>query len=344
MSLLETKANRILLEAPLKPLQGDRFQPTGFADLGAATYELPDGTRMLLVESAQSMANRLEKVCLAQDGVSLAKELEGLPYVEVQMSGDSTARTSSLAEAHRLNSPFILKADGFESVFEKAVGFEDGKAIDWAGVAKGLFKLDPCSLIHGIFMANFGDGRIKLARALTSFVEGRDVREVSSGGVKNNPIDPSGKLQVIGYSEKVYSNVPYHRTEYVAGQITASFAVDVELLRSYRLDDAATRLLIGLALYKIRCFLDGGMRLRTACDLVLMGDVHVTTPAGETLPAKDALLKEVQAGIKRCSGSFASPPVTRLKASVKRAKNEKKKAPEADADAGGDLDDDQKED
>ena len=29
---------RLLLEVPLKPLQGSRFQPTGFPDLGAATY------------------------------------------------------------------------------------------------------------------------------------------------------------------------------------------------------------------------------------------------------------------------------------------------------------------
>ena len=54
-------AKRLLIEAQLRPIQGERFQPTGFADLGAATYQLPDGTRMLLVESAQSMANRMEQ-------------------------------------------------------------------------------------------------------------------------------------------------------------------------------------------------------------------------------------------------------------------------------------------
>ena len=59
------QAPRLLLEARLKPVQGDRLQPTGFADLGAAVYERPDGKRMLLVESAQSVANRLEHACLA---------------------------------------------------------------------------------------------------------------------------------------------------------------------------------------------------------------------------------------------------------------------------------------
>ncbi|MCS6971086.1 MAG: type I-U CRISPR-associated protein Cas7, partial [Planctomycetes bacterium] len=53
---------RLLFTIPLKPLQGDRFQPTGFPSLGAATYQTAEGLK-LLVESAQSMANRLETVC-----------------------------------------------------------------------------------------------------------------------------------------------------------------------------------------------------------------------------------------------------------------------------------------
>jgi len=62
---------RLLLEAKLNPLAGTRFQPTGFPDIGAAQYKAqvqqPDGNLksvdMLLVESAQSMANRLEATC-----------------------------------------------------------------------------------------------------------------------------------------------------------------------------------------------------------------------------------------------------------------------------------------
>ena len=34
----------------LKPLQGTRFQPTGFPNLGAARYRGPNGDEMLLVE------------------------------------------------------------------------------------------------------------------------------------------------------------------------------------------------------------------------------------------------------------------------------------------------------
>ena len=79
-------APRLLMQVDLKPVQGSRFQPTGFADLGAAVYDRPDGKRMLLVESAQSVANRLEHACLEGDGSRLAPEFDGLPYVLLNLS------------------------------------------------------------------------------------------------------------------------------------------------------------------------------------------------------------------------------------------------------------------
>ena len=34
-----SNAPRLLIQAKLKPLQGTRFQPTGFPEIGAAQYE-----------------------------------------------------------------------------------------------------------------------------------------------------------------------------------------------------------------------------------------------------------------------------------------------------------------
>lgn len=53
-------AHRTVLQVDLLPLAGTRLQPTGFPDLGAAEFETGDGRKALIVESAQSMANRLE--------------------------------------------------------------------------------------------------------------------------------------------------------------------------------------------------------------------------------------------------------------------------------------------
>src|SRR5258708_39031533 len=84
-------APRILIEAALKPVAGTRIQPTGFPDLGPATYDAPDGNggtiSTLLVESAQSMANRLEAVCWDEATEDLVEELKGLPYVKVKLAG-----------------------------------------------------------------------------------------------------------------------------------------------------------------------------------------------------------------------------------------------------------------
>ena len=112
---------RLLLEVPLKPLQGSRFQPTGFPDLGAATYE-HNQVSMLLVESAQSMANRLEGVCWDEASDDLVAPLNGLPYVKVAAAGQVT--TNSILESHRINSPYIL--EGADKSFFKTLQTELG--------------------------------------------------------------------------------------------------------------------------------------------------------------------------------------------------------------------------
>jgi CRISPR-associated protein Csb1 len=105
--------------------------------------------------------------------------------------------------------------------------------------------------------------------------------------------------------------------EYVANEIKAYFNLDLSLIRGYRLGDDATRLLIALSLLKVRRFLDSSLRLRTACDLELVGEVRAKAPADFTLPSESELLTEAQAGIKVCAPLFANPPVTILKTKVK---------------------------
>lgn len=305
---------RLLLEVELRPIQGDRFQPTGFADLGAAVYERPDGKRMLLVESAQSMANRLERACLDGDGTEIMPELQGLPYVRVKLTGATETCTTSLIEAHRINSPYIISNDTFNESFVQKTGYRSGLPLDWKKIAGGVFFYDPNSLLHGVFMANLEDGRLRLPRALTAFVEAEDVNEVASGGVKNNPIDPTGSIRAANYDKDVYSNVLYHRTEFTAARITAYFNLDLALLAGYGLPEEARDLLIALALFKIRRFLASGLRLRTACDFVQEGDVRMKAPSGFNLLEEKALLEAVKKGIQACAGKslFAKPPVTEI--------------------------------
>ena len=181
-------APRLLIEAELTPLQGTRFQPTGFPNLGAAVYKAPDGTEMLLVESAQSVANRLEAVCWDEGKDDWVEPLKDLPVVKV-IDKDGKPLTNSVLEAHRLNSPYIAHSNWFADL-KKEIGFEEKAArpIDMRGkVYPVLLKYDPNSPLHGIFLEKIA-GVIRSQRTLSGFIEARNVQVAASGGVKNDRV------------------------------------------------------------------------------------------------------------------------------------------------------------
>ena len=327
---------RILLDVALAPLQGDRFQPTGFADLGAAVYTLPDGTRKILVESAQSMANRLEAALL--EDRDLKPAFKGLSYVRVFPDGETTMFTNSLIEPHRLNSPWILggTVKGREKLFrgtlrEAMEGVKRGDGtkgdvpkpalMDQKRIADAIFRYDANALLHGIFLVGI-ESRIRMPRALTAFIEATNVREAHSGGTKLDPVDPTGKWTA-EKTEKadVYGNVPFHRLEYTAERITAFFNLDLDLLRGFGLPECAFDLLVNLAFYKIRFFLENGLRLRTACDLRMTEEIAVREPKELVIPSLIDLEKNVVEKIKGCSenGLFAASP-TDVETMTKKAK------------------------
>ncbi len=304
-----SKLSKLLINVRLRPIQGQRFQPTGFPDLGAAVYDAHD-TRSLLVESPQSMANRLEAVCW--DGVEndLVAPLRGLAYIRVERDG--AYLTSSIEESHRINSPYILEGTDrafFERLRETFSAMDDGP-IDRRLLSSTLLRYDTSSLIHGVFLAKkeLAGGRLRVARALSAFIEAEDVRIAASGGVKNDHIKPSGD------TSKGFGNVPFHREEFTARRICAYFNLDLAQLRGYGLGEAPTRLLILLGLYKIRAFLDGDLRLRTACDLAVDGDDAITTkPEAFALPELDVLAEDVAASIKACRESLAGVTTVQFK-------------------------------
>ena len=319
--------NRILFEVELKPIQGDRFQPTGFADVGAGTFVLPNGRRKLVVESVQSVANRMEQALIGNDN-RLKAEFEGLSYIHVQLSGESESQTSSLVEAHRINSPFIISDESFRKEFCDAAAYQKGKLLDWPRIAKALFYYDINSLLHGVFLANLEDGRVKVARAVSGFIEADNVREVVTGGVKNNPLDPTGTLRAVNYDKDVYGNVPYQRVEYTAENITAYFFIDLGLLRSYKLDPDAFELLVNLSLYKIQFFLAEGLRLRTACSFAVTGRLKVAEPEGMVIPSMEELVLLIKEGIvkgrqKKLLGESPLELVTNTKIKKKEAAQDK---------------------
>lgn len=287
-----SQSTRLLVEAALTPLQGSRFQPTGFPDLGPALFDTADG-QTLLVESAQSIANRLEATLWDGAAHDVIGQAKGLSYVRVTRK-DGSYLTSSITEAHRLNSPYVLSAL-LDELKQKTDEFSEG-VIDRAKLARVVASYDVNALLHGLFLAQskLAGGRLRLERALSGFIEASGVRIAASGGVKNDPVNPSGD------TAGGFGNVPFQRDEFTAERITAFFSLDLKQIRSYGLGPAAEKLLITLALFKIQTFLEGDLRLRTACDLECKAVVvkrptgFILPPAAELRGALPALISEAK--------------------------------------------------
>lgn len=297
---------RLLVSVKLEPVLGTRFQPTGFPDLGAATYKTADGINMLLVESAQSMANHLESVCWSSKNNDWVQPLIGLPIVVVK-DRQGNFVTNSILEAHRLNSPYILEGTDktFFNVLKKELDVEKEGRVNLKKLAVVLLKYDINSLLHGIFISKgeIAGGRMRIPRALTSFIEASNVEIAASGGVKNDSVNPSGD------TKKGFGNVPFHRDEY-CGNITAYFNLDLAQIRGYDLGESVETLLYALALYKIRALLDNPFRPRTACDLIVK-NISISNSKME-IPSLAKLESQMPSLIQACESRFAKPATTNV--------------------------------
>ena len=330
--------NRLLFTVPLRPIQTDRFQPTGFPNLGHATYQTRDGQK-LLVESAQSMANRLEKVCWDDARNAPIEVLDGISHVTVNRNGEFL--TDTMLEAHRLNSPYLTSVtdrsflDAFltelRSQLGEAVIDENNGLINRKGLAKVLMRFDVGSLIHGVFLSNkvqltasgkkpesIAGGRLRVARALSAFIEASGVRIAPSGGVKNDYINASGDTKA------GFGNVPFARDEFTADAIDCHINLDLAQIRGYGLDKDVEQLLILLSLHHIRRLLDGDLRLRTACDLEPLDAANITAsrPEGFSLPPLDKLENALPGAIKKCADKMTHETVS-FNDELKKAKKSK---------------------
>jgi CRISPR-associated protein Csb1 len=305
--------SRLLMAVSLKPVQGDRFQPTGFPSLGAATYQTREGPK-LLVESAQSMANRLETTCWDTAENAPIKALNGISHVTVTRGKDTDDKpkflTDSMLEAHRINSPYLLEGKDrkfFDNLKSELGGLEEGP-IDRKKLAEVLLKYDVGSLIHGVFLAkkDLAGGRLRVARALSAFIEASGAAVAASGGVKNDHVNPSGD------TKSGFGNVPFARDEYVADRIILYVNLDLAQIRGYGLRPEAQQLLILLSLYRLRKLLDGDLRLRTACDLEPENrdKLEASRPKGFGLPSLTDLETAAMSSINDCREMMLHTTVT----------------------------------
>ena len=240
--------------------------------------------------------------------------------------------TDTILESHRLNSPYLLegKDRAFFDALKEDVGVVETGPVDRRKLAEALLKYDINSLLHGVFLAkkDLAGGRLRVARALSAFIEADDVQVAPSGGVKNDHVNPSG------VTKDGFGNVPFARDEYTAESITLYVNLDLAQIRGYGLGDAVARLLILLSLYKLRALASEAMRLRTACDLhVEREEIEAITPPGWLLPTLEDLKEDVETAISECKDQMVVKDVT-FEDELKKGKDQNRAESDDTADAG----------
>lgn len=302
---------RYLLAAELKPLQGQKFQPTGFPDVGAGVFKTPSDQEFLAVESHQSVANRLEAAIWDDATQDLITPANGLSYVKI-VDENGSFLSASVLEAHRLNSVYVEKATvngvAFSEVLEREIGFDPNRPFSRELLVKVLAKYDVSCLLHGVFLESIA-GVLRIPRALSGFIEAESIERVQTGGVKNDRVQATKDEDAGQTASTGFGNVPFHRTDFVAKKIFAYFNLDLDQVRSYRLGRDVESLLFALSVVKIQRFLARGLRLRTACDLE---SINVTVRGGGQLPSledSEKALPDLIAKVAK-AGVFASPAIT----------------------------------
>lgn len=339
-------APRLLLEAHLKPLQGTRFRPTHFPNLGPADYDAPDPKdperpkRMLLVESAASVTNWLERAMFkdfSRDSVSdeLVDCVSDIPHVVIDCGANG--KTSTLLESHRLNTAYLWEssaanAAALQAEILSAIGVQRRKkkgeaaSDDGEGEAAGrvdmqrfyrtLMKYDPNCLVHGVFLEKVS-GRLRVPRALSGFIEAYGVSRADSGGTKFDHIFPAKDEKAGITSKDGYTNVPYPTTDFVAEDIVAYFNLDLGQIRGYGLGSSAEKLLIALALFKLLRFAQEGAvwNLRSPCKLEVQSSTIRVIEGFELPRSSDEISESLPALIAAVAdeGLFDQEPGERVR-------------------------------
>lgn len=293
--------DRVLIDAELHLANGSFFQPTGFPDIGACVYTDGAGQRRCLVESEQSMANRLEAVCMKAPGV-WREPLDGrLPVVRVK-DKKGRLRATNLTEAHRIASSYVLEGKLNGATLQKKLEEHlplDGNTWPLEGrekLTQAVFALDPAAVLHGFQFMQWEAVGLRAARLLHARLEAtladQDNGEVHYGLVKVDGIEPESSATK--KSNKGQSIA--HKARYVPTSIQGTFEIDVLALRERSLvpasdkkaansgtsNQAAQGFLLALALWKIHRFLTnapafdartgdtmGALRLRADCSLAV---------------------------------------------------------------------------
>jgi CRISPR-associated protein Csb1 len=284
--------DRVIITAKLTLANGAFLQPTGFPDIGSCIYTDADGNRRCLVESEQSMANRLEAVCMKSPGHWVDK-LKNLPVIEVRDANNCLLATN-LTEPHRIASSYVLegKLNGSDvkTMLTDKLGLYGDKGGSWPldkrdSLEKLVFALDPAALLHGFQFVQWKFVGLRQTRLLSARLECllAEEPEVHYGMVKFDLIEPSSQGEGTNKGQSIAA-----KSRVVAAKdgIKATFDIDLLGLKNLAVDESQKKFLLALALWKIGALLSNKASFdarsrQTGPSLRLRADCYLS--CGETV-------------------------------------------------------------
>ncbi|GIW56636.1 MAG: hypothetical protein KatS3mg082_3040 [Nitrospiraceae bacterium] len=312
----------LVLVATLRPVAGlDRFQPAGFPEVGHVIYKAPriqNGKifeeNVCIVDSAASMANHLESVCMrSPHDFELVEELTGMPYLRCVTGepekgklppGKRELVVTSLTEGHRIASTYFLEGQLIGVTDTLEVG--PGKTTKSKG---GASPQEP-RLLQDVLVDQFG---VVLPGSKKAHPPAEKWWNVFSTIFRYDPnalvhgvLFPqwqikiprvlTAHLEAFGAGRVERSGVKFDRLgqttsgqpifavdDATAREIRATFILDVALVRSFGrkngeavlgLNEKQQEFLVALALWKIQRLLEKPFRFRSGCFLECVSLKH----------------------------------------------------------------------
>ena len=170
------------LKQRLIPVEGEGaviFPPT-YADIGYNIDTLSDGTRVAMIDSVGSQANRMEPIFKYESYAELVPQIEIEFYKKKDDGQEYTEKRSLLDLAHRIADATVYSSPTLEKHVTEAFS-----ALKQQGDAGPLCRLAPTSLLFGVWDSRGGSGE-KRPRLVRSIIRAWDVQPLFAAAQFNS--------------------------------------------------------------------------------------------------------------------------------------------------------------
>lgn len=197
---------------PVEGAGGVVFPPT-YADIGYNIDELADGTKVVMIDSVGSQANRIEPIFKHHPYSALVPQIEIELHTKEDDGEKHIEKRSLLDLAHRSADAVVFSSPKLAPEITKAF-----RALKQRGDAGPLCKLAPTSLLFGVWDSRGGSGE-KRPRLVRSIIRAWGVQPLHSAAQFNsvwkvldsdqrNELEREARARKTKLSERGFADAP----------------------------------------------------------------------------------------------------------------------------------------